>query len=130
MRYFNWKTTKIFKHWGLRLQIPYCLRRLGASPSDTHSSALNLRTSCFLFRLWIHKIPYAPACHYKYTSMVPVQMFYSFILIKVNKKFCPSIIYPCLAPPPKKKFFSGWLRAWHVRVTFMIWRQANFVAFF
>jgi len=31
-------------------------------------------------------IKYASACYYKYVSIVPVQTFYSVILIRVNKK--------------------------------------------
>jgi len=43
-----------------------------------------------------------------YTSIVPVQIFNSFILIRVNKKVLPLHNLPL---PPQKKI-SGWLRAW------------------
>jgi len=146
MQYFNWKNTKIAKHWGLRVRasaenfsgrgatekIPKISKKYrkialfslfhegggavekkpknskkrpkiallilyyictmyenpggaSASATDTHGSAsrspiasggwgLHLQTHIWpwipelrvCFPLWIHKIPYAPACHCKY----------------------------------------------------------------
>jgi len=47
-------------------------------------------------------IKYVSACYYKYASIVPVQTFYSVILIRVNKKVLPLHNYPCPSPPQKK----------------------------
>jgi len=104
MQYFNWKTIKIAKHWGLRLQIPIASWGWGLRPQTpiVWPWTPELRVC---FPVWIREIPYAPACHCKYTSSILVQTFYSFILIRVNKEVLPLHNLPF----PKKVF--GWLRA-------------------
>jgi len=91
------KNYKNLQNWWLYPQTPYCLRRMELPPNP-------------------HSWPWAPeirVSHYKFikyrtrllvTSIVPVQTFYSFILLRVNKKVLP--LHNFSLPP---KYFR-WLR--------------------
>jgi len=119
MRYFNLKNTEFAKHWGLCPQTPNCLRQMPAGDLAPKLAyfGLDLRTSCF-FPLWIHKIPCTPACNYTCTS-VPVQTFYSSILIRVNKNVLPLHNLPS----PQKNFFRLAKCLLIIPIFLCIWRS-------
>jgi len=54
-------------------------------------------------------IKHAFACYYKYASIVPVQTFYSVILIRVNKKALPLHNLPL--PPKNFRLATSLFRA-------------------
>jgi len=57
-------------------------------------------------------IKYTSACYYMYASIVPVQTFYSVILIRVKKKLLLLHNLPLPLLPPKKLLLaSGYVPA-------------------
>jgi len=103
MRYINLKNYK--NHQKLGAKPPDPLLPPAADPHRPSITSGGFNTQNFMFVSHYEFIKYASACYYKYTSIVPVQTFYSVILIRVNKKVLPLHNLP-LPPPPKKKNFQ------------------------